>query len=317
MSKIFFQYNPKTLTYERVYLSITQRILVIFRQFIIGIGIGVILFGIASYAFDSPQEQQLKKENKLLLTQYKVLSRRIAENQKVLDELQQRDDKLYRTIFNAEPIPAAIRRSGFGGTDRYEFLLDMPNSDLVISTTQKLDIMTKALYVQSGSYDELIELIKTKEDRMKSIPAIRPLSGKDFKELTSGFGMRIHPIFGDLRGHTGVDLTADAGSPIYATGNGIVESARWDGGYGNCVVINHGFGYKSVYGHCKEMKVRPGQKVTRGQKIATVGMTGVANGNHIHYEVRVKDKPDNPAKYFFMDLTPEEYDEMLFISENR
>jgi murein DD-endopeptidase MepM/ murein hydrolase activator NlpD len=177
--------------------------------------------------------------------------------------------------------------------------------------------MTKGLYVQSGSYDELIELIKTKEDRMKSIPAIRPLSGKDLKELSSGFGMRIHPIFGDLRGHTGVDLTADAGSPIYATGDGIVESAKWDGGYGYCVVINHGFGYKSVYGHCKEMKVRPGQKVTRGQKIATVGMTGVANGNHVHYEVRVKDKPDNPAKYFFMDLTPQEYDEMLFISENR
>jgi murein DD-endopeptidase MepM/ murein hydrolase activator NlpD len=313
MSKIFFQYNPKTLSYERVYLSIRQRFFVIFRQFAIGIGIGVVLFGFASYAFDSPHEKQLRKENKLLLTQYKVLSRRIAENQKVLDELQERDDKLYRTMFNADPIPAAIRRQGYGGTDRYEFLLDMPNSDLVIATTQKLDIMTKELYVQSGSYDELIELIKTKDDRMKSIPAIRPLVG----EVSSGFGMRTHPIFGDLRGHTGIDLRADSGSPIYATGNGIVESARWDGGYGNCVVINHGFGYKSVYGHCKEMKVRPGQKVMRGQKIATVGMTGVANGNHVHYEVRVKDKPDNPAKYFFMDLTPEEYDEMLFISENR
>jgi murein DD-endopeptidase MepM/ murein hydrolase activator NlpD len=317
MSKIFFQYNPKTLTYERVYLSIGQKIWVVFRQFIIGIGIGVVLFGIATYAFDSPREQQLKKDYKLLLTQYKVLSHRIADNQKVLEELQQRDDQLYRAIFNAEPIPASIRRPGFGGTDRYEFLLDMPNSDLVITTTKKLDIMTKELYVQSNSYDELIELIKTKEDRMKSIPAIRPLSGKDMKGLSSGFGMRMHPIFGDLRGHTGVDLTAEAGSPIYATGDGIVESAGWDGGYGNCVVINHGFGYKSVYGHCKEMIVRTGQKVVRGQKIATVGMTGVASGNHVHYEVRVKDRPDNPAKYFFMDLSPEEYSEMLFIAENR
>jgi murein DD-endopeptidase MepM/ murein hydrolase activator NlpD len=317
MSKIFYQYNPKTLTYERVYLSVSQKIWVVFRQFIIGVGIGVVLFGIATYAFDSPQEQQLKKDNKLLLTQYKVLSRRIAENQKVLTELQQRDDQLYRAVFNADPISSSIRNPGFGGTDRYEFLLDIPNSDLVIATTRKLDIMTKELYVQSNSYDELIELIKSKEDRMKSIPAIRPLSGKDMKGLSSGFGRRVHPIFGDVRAHTGVDLNADAGCPIYATGNGIVESAKWDGGYGNCVIIDHGFGYKSVYGHCKDMVVRPGQKVTRGQKIATVGMTGVASGNHVHYEVRVKDKPDNPAKYFFMDLSPKEYEEMLFIAENR
>jgi murein DD-endopeptidase MepM/ murein hydrolase activator NlpD len=317
MSKIFYHFNPQSLTYERAYLSVKQRILTIFRQIIIGIGIGVILFIVAIYSVDSPREQQLKKDNKLLLAQYEVLSRRIAENQKVLDELAQRDNSLYRAIFNADPIPNSIRKPGFGGTNRYEFLLDMPNSDLVISTTRSLDIMTKELYIQTNSYDELIELLKTKDDRMKSIPAIRPLSSKDMKEMSSGFGMRIHPIFGDLRGHTGVDLTADPGKPIYATGNGIVESAKWDGGYGNCVVIDHGFGYKSVYGHCKDMSVRPGQKVTRGQKIATVGMTGTASGNHVHYEVRVKGIPDNPAKYFFMDLSPEEYSEMLFVSENR
>ncbi|MDR3339450.1 MAG: peptidoglycan DD-metalloendopeptidase family protein [Candidatus Symbiothrix sp.] len=317
MSKTFFQYNPETLTYDRVYLSVVQRILIVFRQLVIGVGIGAVLFGIATYAFDSPLEQQLKKDNKLLLTQYQVLSRRIAENEKVLEDLTERDNKLYRTIFNAEPIPAAIRQQGFGGTNRYEFLLDIPNSDLVIATTQKLDMMSKELYVQSNSYDELIDLIKNKEERMKSIPAIRPLSSKDFIEMSSGFGMRVHPIWGDLRPHTGVDLTAEAGSPIYATGNGVVESAQWDGGYGYCVVIDHGFGYKSLYGHCKEMVVRSGQKVVRGQKIATVGMTGDASGNHVHYEVKVKDVIDNPSKYFFMDLTPEEYEEMLFLSENR
>jgi murein DD-endopeptidase MepM/ murein hydrolase activator NlpD len=317
MSKILFQYNSQTLTYERVYLSLGQKIWIVFRQLIIGVGIGVILFGIAIYAFDSPHEQQLKKDNKLLQTQYKVLSHRMAENQKVLDELQQRDNKLYRAIFNADPIPESVRRQGFGGTDRYERLLDMPNSDLVIETTRNLDIMTKELYIQSNSYDELIGLIKTKEERMKNIPAIRPISGKDYKGMSSGFGMRLHPIFGDFRAHTGIDLTAEVGSPIYATGNGVVESSGWSGGYGNCIVVDHGFGYKSVYGHCKELIGKPGQKVVRGQKIATVGMTGDANGYHIHYEVRVKDKPDNPAKYFFIDLTPEEYDEMLFISESR
>jgi len=317
MSKIFYQYNPKTLTYDRVYVSLNQKIGVIIRQLIIGIGVGVILFGVATYTFDSPREQQLKKDNKLLLTQYEVLKRRIGENEKILTDLQQRDDLLYRAIFNADPIPEAIRRPGFGGTNRYESLMNMPNSELVISTTQSLDVMTKELYAQSNSYDELIGMIKNKDDRMKSIPAIVPIVVRDKKQYSSGFGMRIHPLYGDWRMHTGLDISSDAGSLIFATGDGVVESAGWEGGYGNCVVINHGYGYKSLYGHCKELLVKAGQKVTRGQKIATVGMTGVASGNHVHYEVLVKGVPDNPAKYFFMELSPKDYDEVLFISENR
>jgi len=317
MSKIFFQYNPKSLTYDRVYISISQKIWIVFRQLIIGIGIGVILFGIATYAIDSPREKQLKKDNKLLLTQYEVLNKRISENEKVLSDLQQRDDLLYRAIFNADPVPESIRRQGFGGTNRYESLLNMPNSDLVISTTRNLDIMTKELYAQSNSYDELIGLIKIKDERMKSIPAIVPILVTDKKQYSSGFGYRLHPIYGDWRMHSGIDITADAGSSIHATGNGIVEYASWKGEYGNCVIINHGFGYESLYGHCKELLVRPGQKVVRGQKIALVGMTGAATGNHVHYSVLVKGKYDNPAKYFFMDLSPKDYDEVLFISENR
>ena len=317
MSKIFFQYNPETLTYDRVYISMSQKIWIVFRQLIIGTGMGVILFAIATYAFDSPREKQLKKDNKLLLTQYEVLNRRIAENEKILSDLQQRDDQMYRAFFNAEPIPASIRRPGFGGTNRYEALMNMPNSELVVSTTRNLDIMTKELYVQSNSYDELIELVKNNDERIKCIPAIMPVSVNDFKRISSGFGMRTHPITGKYQMHTGIDITTDANAPIFATGNGIVESASWKGEYGNCVIIDHGFGYKSLYGHCKEMLVKPGQKIVRRQKIATVGMTGLANGNHIHYEVMVKGKHDGPAKYFFMDLSQEDYDEVLIISETR
>jgi murein DD-endopeptidase MepM/ murein hydrolase activator NlpD len=317
MGKTSYHFNRQTLTYEEVRHSIGQKIWAVLKQLIIGIGIGVVLFVIAIYVMDSPREQQLKKENKLLLAQYGVLSHRIDEYQKVLDDLQERDDQLYRAIFNADPIPASIRRPGFGGVNRYEHLLDISNSELVISTTKKLDIMTKEMYVQSNSYDELIELIKQKEQRMNNIPAIRPLSGEDMKGISSGFGMRIHPIFGDLRMHTGIDLNAEGGSPIYATGNGIVESAGWEGGYGNCIVIDHSFGFKSLYGHCKDMLVKSGDKVIRGQKIATVGMTGIASGNHVHYEVLVKGRYDNPAKYFFLDLSPEEYSEMLYIAEHR
>ena len=317
MSKIFYQYNPKSLTYDRVYISLGLKIWIVFRQLIIGIGVGVILFGIASYAFDSPHERQLKTDNKLLSTQYEVLKKRIAENEKILSELQQRDNLLYRAIFNADPIPESIRRPGFGGTNRYEALMDMPNSDLVITTTRNLDIMTKELYVQSNSYDELMGLIKNKDERMKSIPAIVPIPLKDPKQIISGYGWRLHPVSGFLKMHTGIDIIADAGSPIYATGNGVVEFTGYKGEYGNCVIINHGFGYKSLYGHCKEILVREGQKVVRKQKIATVGMTGNAIGYHVHYEVLVKGVHDNPAKYFFVDLSPKDYDDVLYISENR
>ena len=317
MRKIFYKYNPQTLNYERVYPSVSQRIWSVFRQLIIGGIIGGGLFAIVTYTFDSPHEQQLRKDNRLLVTQYQILSKQIEANEKILEELQRRDDDLYRILFNANPIPSSIRKPSVGGTNRYEHLLTMPHSDLVIATSAKVDMMTRELYVQSNSYDELAELIKTKEERIKNTPSIMPLSPKQMKSLSSGFGMRIHPIYGRPRMHTGVDLNADSGTPIYATGNGVVESAKWDGGYGNAIVINHGFGYKTLYGHCREMKVRPGQKVVRGQEIGTVGSTGTSVGSHLHYEVLVNGRHDNPVKYFFMDLTPEEYSQMLFESENK
>ena len=317
MSKIFFQYNPKTLSYDRVYVSLGQKIWIVFRQLIIGIGMGIILFGIAIYTFDSPREKQLKTENKLLLTQYEVLSRRIIENEKILSDLQQRDDHIYRAFFNADPIPISIRRPGFGGTNRYEALMNMPSSDLIVSTTRNLDIMTKEIYVQSNSYDELVELLKTKDELMKCMPSILPIDVKDKRRYSSGFGYRFHPIYHEWRMHTGMDITADAGAPIHATGNGVVELAMWYGNYGNCVIINHGFGYKSLYSHCKDILVKEGQKITRKQKIATVGMTGDATGNHLHYEVIVKGVHDNPAKYFFGELNQEDYDEILHISQTR
>jgi murein DD-endopeptidase MepM/ murein hydrolase activator NlpD len=317
MSNIFYKYNSRTLSYERVYPTAKQRIWSVCRQLFIGVLIGGSMLAVAVYSFDSPKEQQLKKENKLLLTQYRLLSKRIDENEKTLGELQKRDDDFYRVMFNANPVPASLRKPGIGGTNRYEHLLTVPNSGLVVTTTAKLDLLTKELYVQSNSYDELAELIRKKEERSRNVPAIMPLSSKEMKGVSSGFGMRIHPIYGSLRKHTGIDLNANVGTPIYATGGGVVESAGWDGGYGYAVVINHGFGYKTRYGHCHTMLVNVGQKIVRGQQIATVGATGDATGPHVHYEVIVKGDVDNPAKYFFMDLTPEEYAQMLFEAENR
>jgi len=317
MSKPVYKYNPGTLTYDRVYISIGQRLWKLLRQLIIGIGMGVIFFGIAIYAFESPHEKQLKKDNKLLNTQYELLKRRIAENEKILAELQLRDDMLYRAIFNADPIPESIRRPGFGGTNRYEQLMNMPNSELVIATTRSLDIMSREIYIQTKSYDELAILSKRNEERMKCTPAIVPIHVKDTKQYSSGWGMRNHPMTGVYQMHAGIDITANSGTPIYATGDGVVELSDWNGNYGWCVIIDHGFGYKTLYGHCREKSaLKKGQKVTRGQKIAIVGSTGLSKGPHVHYEVIVKGNKDNPAKYF-MELSPQEYNEVLFISETR
>ena len=235
---------------------------------------------------------------------------------KVLDDIQQRDENLYRAIFQAHSIPESVRKSGFGGTNRYEYLTSLSNSELVIETTTKLDMLKKQLYIESNSLEELIAMGKKLEERSSCVPAIQPVSNKDLKRTASGYGMRIDPIYRTLRFHSGMDFSAPTGTDIYATGNGQVSFVGWRQGYGNCVIIDHGYGYKTLYGHMEKYFVRVGQKVTRGETIGTVGSTGKSTGPHLHYEVLVNNKPDNPAKYYFQDLSPEEYDHMLQISEN-
>ncbi len=316
MRKVYYLYNPYTLNYERVYPSWKQRIWTVCRHLFIGVLIGVGIFFSAMHFFGSPREQEMKKKNQLLQTQYEILSRRMDEAFLVLRDLQQRDDKLYRIIYQADPIPLSVRESGFGGSNRYEALLNMPNAQLVVSTTQKMDMLSKQLYVQNNSYDEIVGLVKNQEERLKCIPGIQPIANKDLTRIASGFGMRMDPVYGFPKFHAGLDFKAETGIEIYATGNGVVTLSEWKQGYGNCVVIDHGYGYETLYGHCNTVLVRDGQHVTRGEVIATVGNTGKSTGSHLHYEVHVKGQPDNPAKYFFMDLTPEEYDRMFQIAEN-
>lgn len=316
MKKIFYIYNPQTLSYDRVYPSWKQRLWILFRHLFVGILIGAGVFYVFTYFFDSPGGLQMKKDYELVLTQYKILSSRMDEASSVLKDLQQRDDKLYRVIYQADPIPLSVRESGFGGANRYEALMSMPNANLVVATTKKMDILSKQLYVQNNSYDEIADLVKNQKERLKCIPGIQPVANKDLTRIASGFGMRIDPVYGFPKFHAGMDFKADTGTDIYATGDGVVTLSQWRQGYGNCVVINHGYGYESLYAHCDKLLVREGGKVVRGEVIAKVGNTGKSTGSHLHYEVRVKGRPDNPAKYFFMDLTPEEYDKMFEIAEN-
>lgn len=314
--KSYYVYDPNTLSYERVYPSAKDRIFTIVRHLSTGIVVGLIIFFGMMHFFDSPMEAQLRKENKLLQTQFEVLSLRLNNAFEILDDIQQRDENLYRAIFQAEPIPESIRKSGFGGTNRYEHLMSLTNADLVVSTTQKMDMLSKQLYVQSNSLEEIVNIGQTQEERIKCIPAIQPISNKDLKKTASGYGMRMDPVYRIRAFHAGMDFSAKIGTEIYATGNGVITFAGRKQGYGNCMIINHGFGYETLYGHMDGFKARVGQKVIRGEVIGYVGNTGKSTGPHLHYEVLVRGRNDNPSKYYFMDLSPEDYERMIQLAEN-
>jgi len=266
--------------------------------------------------YDSPKEKQLIAEKVEPLLQYELLNNKLDQTSVILADLENRDDNIYRTIFEAEPIPDNLRKAGIGGVNRYKNLEKFKgDADIVISTTKKLDRLSKQLYIQSKSFDEIYELAKQKEELLASIPAIQPVSNKNLTRMASGYGMRIDPHYKTPAFHEGMDFTAPTGTPIYATGNGTVtRSDNGSRGYGNHVRIDHGFGYLTLYGHMSEIAVKQGQNVIRGEIIGYVGNTGKSSGPHLHYEVHKNDRPINPINFYFSDLSPEEYDLMIQLS---
>lgn len=316
MRKVYYIYNPKTRTYDRIYPTVRQRALSILRRLFVGMGLGAGSFIVLLWIFGSPSEKELRIENARLQAQYNVLSHRLEEALGVMQDIQQRDDNLYRVVLQADPVSDAIRKAGYGGTNRYEQLMDMANADLVVNTTQKMDMLNRQLYIQSKSFDEVVELCKNHDEMLKCIPAIQPVSNKDLKKTASGYGVRIDPIYKTAKFHSGMDFSANPGTPVYATGDGVVKKAGWETGYGNTIEIDHGFGYMTRYAHLNACKARRGQKVVRGEVIGTVGSTGKSTGPHLHYEVHVKGKVQNPVNYYFMDLSAEDYDKMVQIAAN-
>ncbi len=312
MSKVRYKYNTKTLSYEKAVTPLRTRIFRAISFLGTASVIGVISVIIAFRYFDSPKEKQLRREMEKMQIQYDLLNKRMNNLAVVLDDLEQRDDNVYRAIFEAEPIPDDIRKSGFGGADRYNDLEGFTYSQLMISTTQKMDQLAKQMYIQSKSYDEVVKLAENKEKLLSSIPSIMPISVKDLKGTPSGFGYRTHPIYKIVKMHTGMDFNAAIGTPIYATGDGVVERADAEAsGYGNHVVINHGFGYETLYGHMSKIMVAPGQQVKRGEVIGLVGNTGTSSGPHVHYEVIRNGNKINPISYYFLDLSPVEYQQII------
>ena len=315
MAKVKYYYDTKTLSYKRIELSVANKIKKILYFFFGSALTGFFMVVIFLQFFDSPKEKILNREIQQLSIQYKIIGNKLKNAEIVLDDLQKRDDNIYRLIFEADPIPKSIRKAGYGGVNRYQDLTGFKNSELVISTSKKIDQVTKQLYIQSKSFDEIIELAQNKTKMLASIPAIQPVSNKDLSRMASGFGNRIHPIYKTRKFHAGMDFSAKTGTPIYATGDGeISKIKRSRKGYGNHVVINHGFGYKTLYAHMSKYIVKKRQKVKRGDIIGYVGNTGTSVAPHLHYEVHKDGKKINPVNFYYNDLTPEQFEKMLLIS---
>lgn len=315
MSKGKYKVNPHTLELERVKIGLKGLLLRGGYYLLGGVVFATIVLFVAYTFFDSPKELMLKRENEQYSLQQEMMNSRIDELASVLKEIEDRDDNIYRTIFEAEPIPVEERNAGIGGSDRYRNLKGYENTKRITETAKKLDQLSRELYVQSKSFDDVYKLAKNKEKMLASIPGIQPVSNTDLKRIASGFGYRTHPIYKTLRMHEGIDFSAPVGTPIYATGDGKVERLNDNmSGYGNVVLINHGFGYETLYAHMSKIIVKPGQEVKRGEIIGYVGNTGRSTGPHLHYEVRKNDKPINPVHFFYQDLTPAEYEKVIEIS---
>jgi murein DD-endopeptidase MepM/ murein hydrolase activator NlpD len=317
MAKVKYRFNAHTLSYDKIVISFKTRLKRFLALFSTTLASSLLLAFIFLQFYESPKTRAMKKENERLLTQYELLYKDLGTVEKVLSELEQRDNNLYRVIFESDPIPSTIRRAGFGGVNRYSQLESLDNSELVIKTAEKLDVLSKEAYIQAKSYDEVMKMALNKEKLVASMPAIMPISNKSLKGTASGWGFRIHPIYKIKMFHYGMDFTAPVGTKIYATGDGVVKEVESEyGGFGKYVVIDHGFGYETLYGHMSKFNVRVGERVKRGSVIGYVGNSGTSTGPHVHYEVHRNGVPVNPQNYYFKDLNAREYDKMVSISSN-
>jgi murein DD-endopeptidase MepM/ murein hydrolase activator NlpD len=317
MAKVKYRFNAHTLSYDKIVISFKTRVKRFLAVSSTTLATSILIaFGILQF-YESPRMRILHKENERLLTQYELMYKDLGTIEKVLDEIEQRDNNLYRVIFESDPIPSTIRKAGFGGVNRYSKLESFDNSDLVIKTAEKIDILSKEAYIQAKSYDEVMKMAMNKEELVAGMPAIMTISNKSLKSTASGWGYRIHPIYKIKQFHYGMDFTANIGTPIYATGDGIVKDVQTiGGGFGRFVIIDHGFGYETLYGHMSDFKVKKGDKVKRGSVIGLVGNSGTSTGPHVHYEVHKNGEPVNPQYYYFKDLNAQEYEKMVKISSN-
>lgn len=317
MGGLKYRFNPKTLAFEKVERKLTNKLLYVFGGIVVAAFLAIGITSVVVSYYDTPEMKSLRKENQQLLTQYKELDSKLSQIENVLDELQVRDDNIYRVIFSSNPIPESVRKAGFGGVDKYAELGSFNDNEIVKLTSKKIDVLSKQAYIQAKSYEEVLDLAKSKEKELASIPAIIPVKDKNIVKFSSGWGMRIHPILKVPRFHYGLDFVAPVGTKIYATGDGVVLSTEIErSGHGRHLIIDHGFGYRTLYAHLSKFNVKPGQKVGRGELIGFVGNSGTSTAPHLHYEVHKDGKEVDPKYYIFKDLSPDEYNRILASSEH-
>lgn len=316
MSKnIYYKYNPETDNFERVYPSLRMRLASWGRLWSMAVVLAAVLFFVVFYCFDSPTEENLRAENAELKAQYGILNRRLDNTLKVMDRIKDRDDNFYRVMMQMDPMSPLQRHSGLDNEARYRELQQLSDAGLVTYLTQRMDLLERQLFAQVQSFDQLRDAVGKQKGKLSHIPSVLPIKVEDYT-MSSGYGYRRDPIYGSSKFHEGLDFSASIGTPVYATADGEITVAKREAGYGNCIDIDHGYNYLTRYAHLSEILVKEGSQVKRGQMIGKVGSTGKSTGPHLHYEVRFKGEAQNPVNYYFMDLTPEEYVEMIQMADN-
>ncbi|MDO7570305.1 MAG: M23 family metallopeptidase [Flavobacteriaceae bacterium] len=314
MSKVKYYYDPETLSYRPIGVTNKNRIsnFVLFMLSSFLLGLFSLLILLNSDWINTPAEMAQKRLIQNYELQFDILNKKLTQIESVVDNIEERDNNLYRVYFEASPIPEAQRRAGFGGVNRYKDLEGYDNSELIINTSKRLDILSKQTVVQSRSLDEIERLASNKAALLEAIPSIQPIKNKDLTRMASGYGYRNDPFTKKRRFHWGMDFTAKKGVPVYATGNGVVKRAdNRASGYGNHIRIDHGFGYVSLYAHLSKYNVRRGQKVKRGDLIGYVGNTGRSAGPHLHYEIFKDKKRINPLNFYYGNLSQKEFDVLV------
>ncbi len=318
MKKIKYYYNTQTLRYEKLVTPLRVKLLRVFGFIAAAIFTAFIIVAIAFRYLDSPKEKEMRRQITELEDRYDELYGRTKELQQQVSELENRDNKIYRTIFEASPVPDSVREKKMRDTSEFILVSNMSNNEMIKSVADILNNLSARLAYQNKSYDDIEKMVNNKEQLLRATPAIQPVSNKDLERVASGFGVRIDPVYKTPRFHKGLDFTAPQGTPIYATADGVVTEAGFStGGYGNNVIINHGYGYETLYGHMYRVKVRAGQRVKRGETIGWVGSTGKSTGPHCHYEVHKYGNVLDPVYFFYNDLTPAQYERMLKIVSSK
>jgi len=312
MAKVKYYYDSDTLSYRKIELRKRDRFRKMVFFLLASAMVGALMVFVMYQFIESPRQKVLKRELENMKLHYELLDKKMLQAQDVLGGMQVRDNNIYRTYFEANPIPEEQRKAGFGGVNRYKSLEGFDNSEMIIDATQNLDILSKQLYIQSKSLDEIIDLAKDKEKLLASIPAIQPVSKQDLTRMASGYGWRLDPFTKARKMHKGMDFTSPKGTPIYATGNGkVIRADSRATGFGKHIRIDHGFGYVTLYAHLSKYNVKKGKQVKRGDLIGYVGSTGRSQAPHLHYEVRYNKRAINPINFYYGDLSPEEFQEML------